>query len=145
MDAVLAAGRRRGVEGYLCVGDVVGYGPEPLECIERLLPLQQRGDLAWVVGNHEMLIRGEVDPTGYSPEALETLEWTKALLRRNPRAKEFLESGTLTACANDLIWLTHDSLASPGSGGSPHMVEGREKPKVFFAFGVVFKRVTEGG
>jgi len=117
LDAVLAAGRKRGVEGYLFVGDIIGYGPEPLECIDRLLPLQERGDLAWVVGNHEMLVRGEVDPTGYSDEALETLEWTKDQLEHNPRAKAFVDSGELTVCANGLIWLTHDSLASPGSGG----------------------------
>ncbi|HUI05391.1 MAG TPA: metallophosphoesterase family protein [Verrucomicrobiae bacterium] len=115
LDAVLAAGRKRGVEGYLFVGDLVGYGPEPLECIERLLPLQEQGDLAWVAGNHELLVRGEVDSTGYSPEALETLEWTKELLEHNPRAKAFVESAMLAVCANNLIWLTHDSLASPGS------------------------------
>jgi predicted phosphodiesterase len=116
LDAVLAAGAKRGVEGYLFVGDLIGYGPEPLECIERLLPLYQEGSLAWVPGNHELLIRGEVDPTGYSQEALETLEWTNGLLRHYPEAKQFLESGTLTVCANELIWLTHDSLVSPGSG-----------------------------
>jgi len=115
LDRVLAAGRERGAEGYLFVGDLIGYGPEPLECIERLLPLQEQGDLAWVVGNHELLVRGEVDPTGYSPEALETLEWTKGLLEHNPQANQFVESGMLAVCANNLIWLTHDSLVAPGS------------------------------
>jgi predicted phosphodiesterase len=117
LEAALEAGRKRGAEGYLFVGDLIGYGPEPLECIERLMPLQERGNLAWVAGNHELLVRGEVDPTGYSEEALETLEWTKALLERNPRAKEFVESAMLAVCANGLIWLAHDSLAEPGSGG----------------------------
>jgi len=117
LDAVLAAGRKRGAEAYLFVGDLIGYGPQPVECIERLMPLQERGDLGWVVGNHEMLIRGEADRTGYSDEALETLDWTKAQLEQHPRAKEFVHSGELTVCANGLIWLTHDSLASPGSGG----------------------------
>ena len=117
LDAVLAAGRQRGAEGYLFVGDLVGYGPEPLECIERLLPLHEQGDLAWVAGNHELLVRGEVDSTGYSPEALETLEWTRGLLKDHPRALEFIESGMIAVCANNLIWLAHDSLAQPGSGG----------------------------
>jgi hypothetical protein len=99
------------------VGDLVGYGPEPLECIERLLPLQETGCFAWVVGNHELAVRGDIEMEGYSAEALETLEWTKELIERNAWAKEFLDSGTLTTCANDLIWLAHDSLASPGSCG----------------------------
>ena len=116
LDTVLAAGRQRGVETYLFVGDLVGYGPEPLECIERLLPLQEQGSFAWVVGNHELAVRGEVDLDGYSVEAMETLAWTKEQIERNAWAKEFLESGYLTTCVNDLIWLAHDSLAAPGTG-----------------------------
>ena len=116
LDTVLAAGRARGVEGYLFVGDLVGYGPEPLECIERLLPLQEQGSFAWVVGNHELAVRGEVDLEGYSTESIQTLEWTKGLIDSHAWAKEFLESGYLTTCANDSIWLAHDSVAAPGSG-----------------------------
>jgi predicted phosphodiesterase len=115
LDTVLAAGRARGVEGYLFVGDVVGYGPEPLECIERLLPLQEQGSFAWVVGNHELAIRGDVEVEGYSTEALQTLQWTKDQIERTAWAKEFLESGYLTTCVNDSIWLAHDSLAGPGT------------------------------
>jgi len=117
LDTVLEAGRARGAEGYLFVGDLVGYGPEPLECIERLLPLAQCGSLAWVLGNHEMVVRGDAEPAGYSDEALQTLEWTKKLVEARLSAKNFLASGHLTSVANDLIWLAHDSLADPGSGG----------------------------
>ena len=117
LDAVLEAGRARGVEAYLFVGDLVGYGPNPLECMERLMPLTEGGSLAWVAGNHELAVRGDVDLNGYSDEALQTLQWTKNLLAANPWAKEFIESAYLTTCVNDLIWLTHDSLAAPSSGG----------------------------
>lgn len=116
LDTVLEAGRARGVEGYLFVGDLVGYGPDPLGCIERLLPLAECGSLAWVLGNHELVARGEVEPAGYSDEALQTLEWTRKLVEANAAAKSFLASGHLTSVANELIWLTHDSLAEPGSG-----------------------------
>lgn len=117
LDTVLEAGRARGAEGYLFVGDVVGYGPNPIECIERLLPLAQSGSLAWVVGNHELALRGDFEPIGYSAEALQTLEWTRKLVEGKLAAKNFLASGHLTSVANDLIWLTHDSLADPSSGG----------------------------
>jgi predicted phosphodiesterase len=116
LDTVLAAGRARGVETYLFVGDLIGYGPEPLECIERLLPLQEQSCFAWVVGNHELAVRGDVDLEGYSTEALQTLQWTKAQIDRKAWAKEFLESGYLTTCVNDSIWLAHDSLSAPGTG-----------------------------
>lgn len=116
LDTVLVAGRVRGVETYLFVGDLIGYGPEPLECIERLLPLQEQGSFAWVVGNHELAVRGDVDLEGYSTEALQTLQWTKAQIEGKAWAKEFLESGYLTTCVNDSIWLAHDSLAAPSTG-----------------------------
>jgi len=117
LDAVLEAGRARGAEAYLFVGDLFGYGPNPLECMERLLPLVECGSMAWVLGNHELVVRGDIEPAGYSDEALQTLEWTRKLVEANPVAKNFLESGHLTSVANDVIWLTHDSLADPSSGG----------------------------
>ena len=117
LDTVLEAGRERGGEAYLFVGDLVGYGPDPIECIERLLPFAEQGSLAWVAGNHELALRGDVPMEGYSPEAVQTLEWTKKQMEDKPWAMEFIESAYLTICANDLIWLTHDSLSAPSSGG----------------------------
>src|ERR1041385_26337 len=117
LDAVLEAGRARGVETYLVVGDLVGYGPDPLACIERLMPLVENGSMAWVAGNHELAMRGDVETDGYSVEALQTLGWTWNLMDDKPWAKEFIESAYLTTCVNDSIWLTHDSLATPSSGG----------------------------
>jgi predicted phosphodiesterase len=116
LETALAAGERLGAEGYLFVGDLVGYGPEPLECIERVMGLQQQGKLAWIVGNHELVVRGELDSEGYNQEALETLAWTRDLLDNTPWAQEFIASGTLTMQVDDLIWLAHDSLASPSNG-----------------------------
>lgn len=44
------------VEGILCCGDVIGYGPDPLKCIRTI---QEKAD-ACVIGNHELaLIRGQ--------------------------------------------------------------------------------------
>lgn len=117
LDAVLGAGRWRGVDAYLFVGDLVGYGPSPVECVERLLELHRQGSLAWVVGNHELVVRGTVEPEGYSEEALRTIEWTRGLLEQAPDARSFIQAGPLTAQVNNDIWLTHDSLAQPGSGG----------------------------
>ena len=127
LDAVLAAGRARGAEAYLFVGDVVGYGPDPLECMERLIPLAENSHLAWVAGNHELALRGDVESTGYSPEAIQTLAWTWKLIEDKPWAKEFIDSPYLTTCVNDTIWLTHDSLVTPSSGGyhrSPRNAKG---------------------
>ena len=115
LDAVLAAAERLGVEGYLFVGDLIGYGPQPLECIDRLLGLQRDGALAWVIGNHEMVVRGELDSEGYNEEARRTLEWTRGLVASTRWAKQFIDSGNLTVQVDNRIWLTHDSLATPSN------------------------------
>lgn len=103
LDAVLAAGRARGAEAYLFTGDLVGYGPNPLECLEVLAPLAECGSMAWVLGNHDLVVRGDIEPVGYSAEALQTLEWTRKLFEKNAVAKDFLASGHLTSVANDSI------------------------------------------
>jgi predicted phosphodiesterase len=116
LDAVLAAGNARGAEAYMLTGDLVGYGPSPLECVERMLKLQEQAKLAWVVGNHELAVRGEIDPASYSEEAARTLTWTRALIDANPAARRFIASGGLSQQVDELVWLTHDSLAEPGIG-----------------------------
>jgi predicted phosphodiesterase len=116
LDTVLAAGNARGAEAYLMTGDLVGYGPSPLECVERMLKLQEQGKLAWVVGNHELAVRGEIDPALYSEEAARTLTWTRGLVEANPPARQFIVSGELSVQVDELIFLTHDSLAEPGIG-----------------------------
>ena len=116
LDAVLAAGQAREIETYLFVGDLVGYGPWPVECIDRLMPLHESGQLAWVAGNHELVARGDREPEGYNAEAGLTLEWTRKLLKSRSDALKFLKSAEMVVEANRKIFLTHDSLAAPGSG-----------------------------
>lgn len=117
LETALAAGRARHADAFLFVGDVVGYGPEPLACIGLLAELQQRGALAWVAGNHELALRGDVPLDAYSAEALATLDWTRTMLQNQPAATKFVADANVTAQVNDGIWLTHDSLAEPASAG----------------------------
>jgi len=116
LNTVLAAATCRGVEATLFVGDLVGYGPQPLACIERLQTLQRTGRLGWVAGNHDLVARGQRSADGYIAEAHETLQWTQALLHAHPPAAQFIESAPTTVVVDEQIWLTHDSLVAPMSG-----------------------------
>jgi predicted phosphodiesterase len=49
LEAVLDRLRQEGVERMFCTGDVVGYGPSPNECIERI----QMEKIPSVMGNHD--------------------------------------------------------------------------------------------
>ena len=54
LEAVLADGTRAGVERWICLGDVIGYGPDSRACVHRLHALGTR----CVMGNHEARLLG---------------------------------------------------------------------------------------
>lgn len=119
LEAVLQRGRELGAELYLFLGDLLGYGPAPLECVRLLHPLETQGELAWVAGNHELVVRGDFDATGYTAEAQATLQWTRDRVRADPVAWEFVRGAQLITkvrTGGGVVWLTHDSLADPSCG-----------------------------
>jgi diadenosine tetraphosphatase ApaH/serine/threonine PP2A family protein phosphatase len=67
LEAVLADIERRGVSEIACLGDIIGYGPEPEWCIDQVM---QR--CSWsLMGNHdEALFVGASEFNTYAREAL---------------------------------------------------------------------------
>jgi diadenosine tetraphosphatase ApaH/serine/threonine PP2A family protein phosphatase len=78
LQAVMAAIGGHGIEDVYCLGDVVGYGPDPAACAE-ICSERCRVVLA---GNHEEGILKSL-PARMNPAARESLEWTRAELERN--------------------------------------------------------------
>lgn len=76
LQAVLAVLGEAEVDAVLVAGDVVGYGPHPLECIDRLVEI---GAVA-VAGNHELYLRGELPDDRFSEDARLSLQWTMEAL-----------------------------------------------------------------
>jgi predicted phosphodiesterase len=105
LEAVLAVCARRGVDRYICAGDVIGYGPHPAECVARVHAL----DPTWVLGNHELILLGRLPASTAPPVAQRALEWTQAVLPAD--ARRLLDTLPLTASAGDGIVVTHASLA----------------------------------
>ena len=59
-----------------CLGDVVGYGPEPNACVERL-----RGfDLLCLAGNHDWAVLDKLDLEEFNPDARRAAMWTREQL-----------------------------------------------------------------
>jgi predicted phosphodiesterase len=90
--AVLEDIRKREVDEILCLGDVVGYGPNPIECIELAME-----HCKWVLcGNHEWALVNQ--PVGFSPAARKAIELTKELFdtadtdELAAKRREFLEN-----------------------------------------------------
>lgn len=65
-----------GIDEGIVLGDVVGYGPDPIECIERL----QNSNFRVIKGNHDHAVGiGSVD-IGFSGHSRKVIEWTIAQL-----------------------------------------------------------------
>ena len=59
-----------------CLGDLVGYGPDPNECVERLRELPHVS----LAGNHDWAALGKLDLRFFNVEARMSCEWTQAVL-----------------------------------------------------------------
>jgi predicted phosphodiesterase len=70
-----------------CLGDVVGYGPRPNECIELI---RERATLC-VMGNHDWAVLGRegINVDDFNPHARQAVLWTRDEL--TPENKSFLE------------------------------------------------------
>jgi predicted phosphodiesterase len=78
-DAVLADAAG-GYDTTICLGDIVGYGASPEECMDRLDSLAPR----WMVrGNHDRVCAGITDSRTFSPVARTAIEWTRGRLSQS--------------------------------------------------------------
>jgi predicted phosphodiesterase len=90
-----------------CLGDVVGYGPDPNRCIERL---QDYESLLYVAGNHDWAAVGRADLHVFNYEARMALLWTQEKLL--PESSAFLSSKTSSLTAEGFL-LVHASPRKP--------------------------------
>jgi predicted phosphodiesterase len=69
-----------------CLGDVIGYGPQPNECIELLKSLPH----ICVAGNHDWAAIDRLDVSAFNPYALRACLWTRGQLAAD--SWEFIEN-----------------------------------------------------
>ncbi len=81
LKAVIADIEARGIEMIYCLGDVVGYGPQPAECLDLI-----RAKVKWsVMGNHDYGVFYE--PTNFNFAAEKASFWTRDILESEPDPK----------------------------------------------------------
>ncbi len=72
-EAVLADIRQQGIDVVFCLGDIVGYGPNPRDCIDLVMDCQ-----VCLLGNHD---QGALfDPEGFNSGAERAIFWTRGQL-----------------------------------------------------------------
>ncbi len=108
LDALEAAlAELRGVDAFLCLGDIVGYGPDPGPCVDRVSGLP---GLVCLAGNHDLAAVGDYDLSWFNAHARVAAEWTAGQL--SPDQKAFLRSLRPVGEAGGAA-LAHGSLAEP--------------------------------
>lgn len=106
LDAVLALARELKAEHVVCLGDVVGYGPEPSQCLERI----READSTVIAGNHDFAVVDKIDISNFNVYAREATLWTRENLDES--ALSFLSALPLLAQL-DGFTVVHGSLHSP--------------------------------
>lgn len=104
--SVLDEVRRHKVEKYLCLGDIVGYGANPNECLELLRSLNPVA----VLGNHDAAVCGLTGLEKFTPRASQAILWTTRELKTSGR--EYLASLPLVRSLGE-ITIVHSNLVCP--------------------------------
>jgi predicted phosphodiesterase len=107
LSAVLDYFEDFGVEGYLCCGDLVGYGADPDACLDRLRALP---NLSVICGNHDLATLGRLKLDWFNQYARAAVYWTREHLSAVNRT--FLEGMTARLETKDFT-LAHGTPRNP--------------------------------
>ncbi|MEZ6133461.1 MAG: metallophosphoesterase family protein [Pirellulaceae bacterium] len=78
LTAVMADVQNQKVDRLVCLGDIVGYGPNPCQCLDVVMNKCQ----LTILGNHDQAAL--FDPEGFNPVALRAIYWTRDELDHGP-------------------------------------------------------------
>jgi predicted phosphodiesterase len=102
LEAVLERIDAERPDAFWCLGDLVGYGPKPNECVE----LVRARATVCLAGNHDLAVRGRMDTNEFSGDAGVAAEWTRGVL--TPDAGAYLDELEPEARVDDVA-LYHGS------------------------------------
>ncbi len=76
LEASVQRAKQAGYDSVLCCGDIVGYGPSPVEAIDGMRAL----NAITIRGNHDRVAAGLDEATQFNPHARHAVYWTRAVL-----------------------------------------------------------------
>lgn len=88
-NSALADIEKQNVDKICCLGDLLGYGPNPIQCVDKMIKLVKEGKVeTCLMGNHDQAT--QFDPEGFNQIALAAVFWTRKELesQRGPKAEE---------------------------------------------------------
>jgi diadenosine tetraphosphatase ApaH/serine/threonine PP2A family protein phosphatase len=111
LEAVLSDIAPKNVESIFCLGDVIGYGPDPAACLDRAMDFEFT-----IMGNHDHAVF--MEPAGFNTPAENAVFWTRRTLDAEPdgskrqRRWEFL-AGMGEFRETDSVLFVHGSPRRP--------------------------------
>jgi predicted phosphodiesterase len=106
LETVLDSLKDHGVERILCLGDQVGYGPDPAACVERIM---DSADIV-VAGNHDRAVSGLIGMERFNTQAREAIDWTRT---QTTREIDDILTGLPLMVTEDLMTAVHASPYEP--------------------------------
>lgn len=122
-EAVLGAAKQSRIDSYLFIGDIVGYGADPVACIELL----RSTGCSVVAGNHDWAVVGLTSIEYFNEAAAAAVLWTKEYSREADKA--FLSTQKLVY-ETPQICLVHGTLDHPQE--FDYMTDGARAAKTFY-------------
>jgi predicted phosphodiesterase len=104
---VLHTLRNESIDTYYCLGDIVGYGANPNECVEEIRRIAHVS----LAGNHDWAAVGLYPIAGLNDYARAAVEWTQSVLEDNNSS--YLKSLPLVF-KNQSMTMAHGTLINPG-------------------------------
>jgi diadenosine tetraphosphatase ApaH/serine/threonine PP2A family protein phosphatase len=112
LQAVLADIQRQQATEIFCIGDIIGYGPNPVECLDLVMNCP-----VVLLGDHECAVL--YGPTDSPPTLQRVINWTRAQFEKPGEDKEaqrhrwqFLQSLPRTYRSNQFLFV-HGSARNP--------------------------------
>lgn len=103
LNAVLEAAKGQW-DQVVCLGDIVDYGPDPNETIDRVRSLEA----VTIRGNHDKAVVGLIDAEDFNPLAQAAVSWTRDQLR--PANRKYLEALSKGPVRVDGFTIVHGAL-----------------------------------
>ena len=107
-EACLAAAEAAGATRFVLLGDIVGYGADPVWCVERVRALERDGAIV-LRGNHDAAVAGA--PAAMQSLAGQSVAWTRSQL--DPGQRRFLGELPLSATEGECFYVHADASAPP--------------------------------
>ncbi len=135
LSAILEDMERLQVTNVICLGDIVGYYPNPNECVQIC---RSHGFLC-IRGNHDDAAVGAIEITDFNPVAQHALRWTierlteenKEWLRRLPEQR-LIDKRVLAVHGSP--WHPHDYIFTPGGAARAFAYLSANHPTVEICF-----------